>query len=241
VITGGSSGIGLACAREFRSKGDRVVIIARNQERLSRVCTEFDVEGFSADSADVVRLTEVREQIGPVDLLVHAAGVLRARRFRRQSLEDFESTVRDNLSTAYAAAAAFVPAMRPGSRVVFVSSTAGVDAGMYMSAYAASKAAVRTMAATLRAELEPDGIGVHVVLPDTVDTEMMEVTEIERAALLPEDVVSAITWLDSLSPRVRIDELIIRPVRDSPFTHVIVPSKPDVATDTAVQTQGATS
>jgi NADP-dependent 3-hydroxy acid dehydrogenase YdfG len=92
-----------------------------------------------------------------------------------------------------------------------------------MSAYAASKAAVRTMAASMRAELEADGIAVHVVLPGTVDTEMMAITEIERAALKPEDVVSAIAWLADLPTRVRVDEIIMRPAESSPFTHVISP------------------
>jgi NAD(P)-dependent dehydrogenase (short-subunit alcohol dehydrogenase family) len=128
-----------------------------------------------------------------------------ARRFRRQSQEEFESTVRANLSTAYGTVAAVVPSMPAGGRIILVSSTAGVDAGMFMSAYAASKAAVRTMAASMRAELEAGGIAVHVVLPGTVDTEMMKITEIERAALRAEDVVSA-GWPDSgrLAPVRRV-------------------------------------
>ncbi|HMD24572.1 MAG TPA: SDR family oxidoreductase [Streptosporangiaceae bacterium] len=223
LITGGSSGIGLASARHFRAAGDRVVIIARNRERLDRVVRDLGVAGYSADCADVGALSRVRDHVGQVDILIHGAGALRARRFRRQSLEAFESTVRANLSTAYGAVAAFVPSMAVGGRIIFVSSTAGVDAGTFMSAYAASKAAVRMMAASIRAELEADGIAVHVVLPGTVDTEMMEITEIERAALNPEDVVSAIAWLADLPTRVRVDEIIMRPAESSPFTHVISP------------------
>jgi NADP-dependent 3-hydroxy acid dehydrogenase YdfG len=189
------------------------------------VADEVGVQAYSADSADVSALGRVRGEIGAVDVLIHAAGILRARRFRRQSLEDFEATVKANLSTAYAAATAFVPAMSAGARVVVISSTAGVDAGLYLSAYAASKSAVRVLAATMRAELEADGIGVRIVLPGTVDSEMMAVTETERAALMPEDVVSAVAWLVNLPPRVRVDELIIRPVERSPFVHRIHPSR----------------
>ncbi|NGP06746.1 SDR family oxidoreductase [Rhodococcus sp. 14C212] len=223
VVTGGTGGIGLACARHFRSAGDRVVVLARGQERLDNVKAEFGLEGYRVDTTDLRAMAQVRDIVGPVDLLVHSAGTLWGQRFRKQDLSDFESVVRANLSSAYAAASTFVPSMTAGGRIVFISSTAALDAGMYMSAYGASKAAVRMMAATMREELEPEGIGVHVVMPGVVDTESMSVTHIVRAAMLPEDVVSAVAWLAELSPRVRVDELVLRPVEASPLAHSIHP------------------
>lgn len=224
VITGGTNGIGLACAEHFVAQGDRVVVLARNQSRLDSVAERLGVEAHSVDASEVASLEAIRSTIGNIDVLVHAAGVLRARRFRKQTLADFEDVIRANLTVAYATAWSLLPAMKQGARIIFISSASAVDRGIpFISAYSASKAAVRSLAATLRAELEPDGIAVHAVFPDTVDTDMMAVTEVERAALLPEDVASAVAWLDGLDPRVRVDEIVLRPVSDSPFAHVITP------------------
>jgi NAD(P)-dependent dehydrogenase (short-subunit alcohol dehydrogenase family) len=221
VITGGTGGIGLACARALAESGYDLVLIARNEQRLARAAAELGARWYAADAADEDMMGRAARSIGQVHLVVHAAGSLEARRARRQSVEAFNRVIQANLLNAYVASTAFLPGMQSGARLVIVSSTAALDGISFLGAYGAAKAAVDAMARSLREELEPDGINVHVVIPGTVDTAMMAISEIERAAILPEDVASAVVWLASLPARVRVDEIVIRPQERSPLRHRI--------------------
>jgi len=221
VVTGGTGGIGQACARLLVDRGYDLVLIARNRERLQTAAAELGVRWIAADATDEDAMREAAASIGEVDLVVHAAGALEARRARRQNVEAFERVIRTNLLSAYVAATVFLPQMRAGAKIVIISSTAALDGISYLGAYGAAKAGVDGMARSLRAELEPDGISVHIVLPGTVDTDMMAISEIERPAIMPEDVASAVGWLAALPPRVRVDEIVLRAQEQSPLGHRI--------------------
>jgi NAD(P)-dependent dehydrogenase (short-subunit alcohol dehydrogenase family) len=221
LVTGGSNGIGLACARRLCEEGFEVVIAARNADRLERAARQIGARWCVLDCTDEEQAQAVLGEIGPVGLVVHAAGVLHARRARHQSAAKFDEVVRQNLTSAYVVARTFGTAMAAGSRLVIISSTAAIDPPSFLSAYGAAKAGVVTMARALRLELEPAGVAVHVVLPGTVDTEMMAANEVRRAAILAEDVASAVAWLSGLSHRVRVDELEMRPAELSPEAHFV--------------------
>ncbi|NGP07397.1 SDR family oxidoreductase [Rhodococcus sp. 14C212] len=219
VVTGGSSGIGLAVAEALVQQGHEVVITARNPERLREAAERIGARWYAVDAVDESGMAAVFAELGHVDLLVHSAGVFRAKGIRKQTAAEFSDTVGLNLTSAYVASRAAVQTMRPGGRIIIIGSISGIDGHPWLTGYAASKAGVRMLAESMRAEVEKDGISVNVLILPTVDTPMM--VDIERPAILVEDCVSAVLWLDSLHPRVRVPELVLRSADDSPFGHRI--------------------
>ena len=183
LITGGSSGIGLALAEACAGRGSRVAIVARDRERLTaasrRVEAVAPTARIVAESADVTDASALREaidrcvaELGPVDVLVTSAGAAHPGRF--VDLDD--AVFRDQMEVDYFgtlhAVRAVVPAMmerRRGHLVLIASTVAFV--GIYgYSAYAPAKHAVRGLAETLRPELKPHGITVACAYPPDTET-----------------------------------------------------------------------
>jgi 3-dehydrosphinganine reductase len=210
VITGGSSGIGLATARVAVARGARVSLLARDPARLSEAAmTVGAVATAPVDVAQADALSRaigaVVEQGGPCDVLVTAAGFAHPGYFER--LDD--SVFRDQMEVDYFgtlhAVRAVVPSMieRGRGHLVTISSTAGLIGVFGYSAYAPAKYAVRGLAETLRSELAPHGIVVACAYPPDTRTPGLDAenelkpTETERisAAIKPreaDDVARAI-------------------------------------------------
>jgi 3-dehydrosphinganine reductase len=183
VVTGGSSGIGLATARRLAAGGADVTLIARRRWRLDEAKAEVEANRARPEqrvltiSADVSRRDEVAEAIasataalGAPSLLVTSAGVARPGYLHEVDLDEFERVMAVNyFGTLYAVRAA-VPRMAEGGRIVLISSAAGLIGILGYAAYAPTKYAVRGLAETLRGELRPLGIGVSVVYPPDTDT-----------------------------------------------------------------------
>ena len=177
LITGGGSGIGLELAR--RLAGDsRVVIASRDEERLARARDE--TPSLLARRMDVASEDEAREGIawleeefGGLDVLVNCAGLLRG-----YALTDADAStksdedVRVNLLGALRMTRLALPLLQASGAgaVVYLSSAVALAAVPGFSVYTATKAAVHSLARSLRAELGPSGIRVFDVLPPLVDT-----------------------------------------------------------------------
>lgn len=218
VITGGSGGIGRACAEALAGRGYELLLVARRPGPLEQVAATVGARWMAADCRREDDLARVAVAAGPVDLLVHAAGALEGTFVSEQPVETFDRVMDANLRSAYLVARALLPAMGAGGRIVFVSSTAGITGMKGLSAYSASKAALGELAHSLSLELERDGIAVHVVAPAPVRTDMIDLGTKRRMWLLePEDVASAVAWLDTLHPRVRLREIVMRSVTGGPF------------------------
>jgi 3-dehydrosphinganine reductase len=177
IITGGSSGIGLATAARVVARGGRVSLLARDEIRLAAAAGL--VGAVATASADVVDPVAVRTgveelvaQAGPCDVLVTAAGSAHPGYFDR--LED--SVFRDQMEVDYFgtlhAIRAVVPSMldRGRGHLVAISSTAGLIGVFGYSAYSPAKYAVRGLAETLRPELAPHGIVVACAFPPDTRT-----------------------------------------------------------------------
>ncbi len=183
LITGGSSGIGLALAHRLLAEGARVALLARDPQRLdqarARLLASFpqgEVSLWRADVANAPQVTTVLqtllEQLGAPDLLVNSAGVARPGRFEDLPLDVFDQMIAVNyLGTVYVTKA-LVPAMidRGSGYIVNISSVAGFLNIYGYTAYGASKFAVRGFSDALRMELKPRGIGVSLVFPPDTDT-----------------------------------------------------------------------
>ena len=181
MISGGSSGIGLALARRLAAAGWDLTILARDPDRLAAARAMLAREGArvltrSADVADAEAVEDaVRRAVGTFgapELVVACAGIVVPGRLEHQPLAAFHRTMAVNyLGTLHLVRAA-LPAMRArgGGRLVMVASGAAL-VGLYgYTSYAPSKFAVRGLAEALRSELVPEGVAVSVVYPPDTDT-----------------------------------------------------------------------
>jgi 3-dehydrosphinganine reductase len=185
IVTGGSSGIGLATARLYAARGCNVAIVGRSAEKLAaakaellgivaadgqRIATrQADLSDFVQASAAIDSL--VAEGFGP-DILVNSAGVIVPGEFATMPLENFESNLTNGYwSVVYPCRAAVPHMLRRGSgNIVNVSSVAGY-LGIYgYTGYSSAKFAVMGFTEALRFEMKPVGITVHIVCPPDTDT-----------------------------------------------------------------------
>jgi short-subunit dehydrogenase len=206
LVTGGTSGIGLAFARHLAASSRDLVLVARDGERLTRVAEDLadrhgvDVEVLVADLSVRSQLQSVADRLGdasrPVDLLVNNAGFGLKRRFVEAELEAeeqmFDVLCRAVLVLSHAAAQAMIE--RGSGAVVNVSSVAGFTAG---GSYAAAKAWVTTFTEGLACELAGTGVTATALCPGFVRTEMHQRADMsmrsipDRAWLDADDLVAA--------------------------------------------------
>jgi NADP-dependent 3-hydroxy acid dehydrogenase YdfG len=229
VITGASSGIGAATARMLASEGVHVVLTARRRERIDALKAEIGdrataIEVDVCDPAQVETLFEtVRDAFGGLDLLLNNAGLGYSAAFVDSTFEEWRQMIDTNLVGMLSCTHAAIPLMkgRPGAMIASISSTGGRYGVAGWSVYCATKYAVVGFHETLRKELGSDGIRVSVIEPGAVWTEfghnVPEVTLRERRQLLdalhPEDVAQSIVYAFAQPPRVLVQEILVRPVR----------------------------
>jgi 3-dehydrosphinganine reductase len=195
VITGGSSGIGLAIASEFRKQQSHVVIVARNQEKLqeatgilAQISSSSELMAITGDVSDRVRMEEVIEEVtglfGRLDVLVNNAGYMSCGRFTDQSAETIERCLLVNYQGAVNASKAAWPWLKQSKgQLAFVSSVAGYLGLIGYSSYAPTKFALAGLAECLRMEGAGEGIRVSIIYPPDTDTPLLQY---ERKHTLPE-------------------------------------------------------
>jgi 3-dehydrosphinganine reductase len=190
VITGGSSGIGLATARQVVARGARVSLLARDPDRLAEAAAA--VGAVATAAADVADPSALRPAIdllvgrgGPCDVLVTAAGSAHPGYFEQLDDAVFREQMEIDYFGTLHAVRAVVPSMMERGRghVVTISSTAGLIGVFGYSAYAPAKYAVRGLTETLRPELAPHGIVVACAYPPDTRTPGLDA---ERALKPPE-------------------------------------------------------
>jgi NAD(P)-dependent dehydrogenase (short-subunit alcohol dehydrogenase family) len=188
LVTGGSRGIGLACAERFASLGDRVAVTYH---------TSPPPPGLFAVRCDVTSVDEVdkafaavEQELGPVEVLVSNAGVTKDGLLLRMSEHDFASVVDANLTAAYRVCKRATQGMlraRRG-RIVLMSSVVALLGSAGQANYAASKAGLIGLARSLARELASRNITVNVVAPGPVETDMTQALGDKRIA----DLTSAV-------------------------------------------------
>lgn len=224
LITGGSGGIGKACGRKLAELGYDVVLTARREEPLRAAADEMGARYVVADASDPQKFAPAVRAAGDIDLLVHASGVLGGTYARKQSFEQWRETISANLDSCFVVTSAALPQMKPGSRFVFISSSAAHEPMMARTAYSASKAGMNAFAGALAQEVDRDGINVHIVTPGPVETEMLQDVPFEMWAIRAADVADAVAWLDTLDPSVDLPEIRLHAITRGPSARApIVP------------------
>jgi short-subunit dehydrogenase len=190
LITGASSGIGEALAREFARQGAAVAITARRTERLERIAGEINAAGGRAVAlacdvtvdGDPERATAATlERLGGIDVAVANAGFGVAGPFADLTLDDYRRQFETNVFGVLRTARAALPELeRRRGALVIMGSVAGYVAPRGASPYAMSKFAVRAFAESLRPELEPRGVAVVLISPGFVDSEIRKVDNLGR-------------------------------------------------------------
>lgn len=179
VVTGGSAGMGLATAKLFVEEGAEVVITGRDQAALDAATRTIgrNVEAFRSDISKVADIealhAHVEEQYGRVDIVFANAGTAKPAPFGQVSEDDFDFGVDTNLKGTFFTVQKLVPLMSAGGTVVLNTSIQGSKGWPGFTVYAATKAAIRSLARTLTAELSAKGIRVNAVAPGFIDTDLI--------------------------------------------------------------------
>lgn len=209
IVTGGSSGIGKAIAKQLVSEGASVSIIARSPERLraaqleieqARAREEQRVLTVAADVSDRTAaeqaIRSAIEQLGSPSVLITSAGIAYPGYFQEIPIETFEQTMAVNYFGTLYCIRAVLPAMQKKKKgeICMISSGAGL-VGLYgYSAYGPSKFAVRGLAESLRAELKPMGISISIAYPPDTDTPQLTEEEKTKPAATREITATAKLW-----------------------------------------------
>ena len=176
VITGGSSGIGLGIAKRFVEEGANVVITGRNQKAIDKALSEIGANGIGirGDVSSLNDLTRiyhtVEDQFGKIDTLIVNAGVYVIGPIAQFTEEQFDTVSDINFKGAFFSVQKALPVLKDGASVILISSTVNAKGVPNHAAYAATKAAVRSLARSFSADLLGRKIRVNTLTPGPIDT-----------------------------------------------------------------------
>jgi NAD(P)-dependent dehydrogenase (short-subunit alcohol dehydrogenase family) len=215
LVTGGSSGIGLAIARALRDDGYDLTISSRRPEKVEAAAGELSAHGITADVSreeDCERLVAAhRERFGGLDVLVNSAGIGIGARVEDLSTKHFDLQLAVNLRGLFLVTKLCLPLLKESKGwIVNLASIAGTIPTPGLPAYGASKAAVISLTRTLNAELEAAGVRAVAICPGFVDTPMAEWSGIPAEEMIqPEDCAELVRFLLRLSPHARVPQVVI--------------------------------
>jgi len=185
LVTGASSGIGAAVARELAARGDTVALVARRADRLDEVladcrATSAASERWAADLADPTAAAdlalEIWDHYGGLDVVINNAGVPMRRHVSQLTMAEVERTMRINYLSPVAISLAVLPRMlaRRSGTIVNVSSLGGRLGITTEAAYSGSKFALAGWSESMAIDLDRSGVTVKLVLPGAIDTEIWD-------------------------------------------------------------------
>jgi NAD(P)-dependent dehydrogenase (short-subunit alcohol dehydrogenase family) len=218
LVTGGSSGIGLAIARMLREEGYALTLASRTREKVEGAAAELGAHAVAADVSKAEECESVVaahvEQHGGLDVLVNSAGVGIAARLEDAQLKHIDRQLNINLRGLALVTQHAIPHLRESKGwIVNLSSIAGTGPVPVLPIYAASKAAVISLTKTLNEDLDGDGVRAIALCPGFVDTPMAEYSGLEHEEMIrPEDCAEVVRMCLRLSPRARIPTVVIERV-----------------------------
>jgi len=189
VVTGGNSGIGLATAKRLHDEGARVAISGRSQKTLGEA-VKFLGNDVLAVQADVSKLADtdrlfdaVRQRFGKIDILFVNAGVAKFAPLDSVTEEHYDEQFDINTKGAYFTIRKALPILNDGASIILNTSVVSHEGIVNGTVYAATKAAMRSLARSVAAELVGRNIRVNAVAPGPIETPIFERTGLSKEAL----------------------------------------------------------
>jgi NAD(P)-dependent dehydrogenase (short-subunit alcohol dehydrogenase family) len=218
LVTGGSSGIGLAIARMLHDEGFRLTLVARTTEKVHAAAAELEALSVTADvakDADCRRLVEEhRERHGRLDLLVNSAGMGIAGPIDELDAKNVDLQLDVNLrGTMLVTAAALALLREARGLIVNIASIAGTSPSAHLPVYGAAKAGVINFTSSLNRSEEQHGVRATALSPGFVATPMTDWAPVPQDRMIrPEDCAEVVRTLLRLGPYARLPHVVIERV-----------------------------
>jgi 3-oxoacyl-[acyl-carrier protein] reductase len=218
LVTGGSSGIGLAIARMLRAEGFELTLVSRTADRVETAAAEVGAMPVVADVSreeDCVRAVATHaERFGGMDVLVNSAGIGIAGTVESLQAKHVDLQLGVNLRGVLLVTREAIPLLRTSKGWIFnLASIAGTTATPGLTVYGATKAAVIALTQSQNLELDGDGVRAVAICPGFVDTRMAEWSGIPPDEMIqPEDCAEVVRMCLRLTPRARIPQVVIERV-----------------------------
>jgi NAD(P)-dependent dehydrogenase (short-subunit alcohol dehydrogenase family) len=215
LVTGGSSGIGLAIGRMLREEGFELTLASRTREKVEAAAAELGAHAIAADMSkeeDCIRVVaEHVERFGGMDVLVNSAGLGIAGTVETLQTKHVDLQLGVNLRGLLLVSREAIPHLkRTHGWVVNLASIAGTTATPALPVYGATKAAVIALTRSQNIELEDDGVRAIALCPGFVDTAMARWSGIPGDEMIqPEDCAEVVRMCLRLSPHARIPQIVI--------------------------------
>jgi NAD(P)-dependent dehydrogenase (short-subunit alcohol dehydrogenase family) len=223
LVTGGSSGIGLAIAHTLREEGFALTLVSRTRDKVERAAAELDSLAVTADVAkedDCRRaVDEHRERHGRLDVLVNSAGTGIAGPIDEMPTKYVDLQLAVNLRGTMLVTALALPLLREShGLIVNLASIAGTTATPQIPVYGATKAAVIQFTNTINHAEEKHGVRATALSPGFVDTPMTDWAPVPKEQMIrPEDCAEVVRALLRLSPSARLPHVVIERVAAEEF------------------------
>jgi NADP-dependent 3-hydroxy acid dehydrogenase YdfG len=226
IITGATGGIGKAIVNRLLTKGARVCALARSSDRIDRLvhetgCSSERMRGYACDLLNDGEIERFCTTYGtqPLDVMVHAAGVIELQSFANAPLADFDRQFRINVRAPFRLTQALLPNLvKAGGQVVFINSTAALRASQSAPQYGATKHALRALADALRDEVNAHGVRVLSVFLGRTATQMQALVHAHEGRaydpgklMQPDDVAAVVISALEMPRTAEVTDVWIRP------------------------------
>ncbi|MBM7714668.1 NADP-dependent 3-hydroxy acid dehydrogenase YdfG [Bacillus thermophilus] len=223
VITGASSGIGAAIAKELAAEGANVVLAARRHEKLNEIGQEINWQARGKAlvvRTDMANREEVEEMVkkalgafGRIDIFVNNAGQMLSATVQSGKVEEWEKMIDVNIKGVLYGINAVLPSMleRSAGHIINIASVSGFEVTKMSTIYSATKFAVRAISMGLEKELARTGVRVTNISPGMVDTSLSTSVS-NRKKLEAEDIAKAVLYAVTQPDYVNVNEITVRPV-----------------------------
>ena len=187
VITGGTSGIGLATAKEFIEQGARVIITGRKKIEVEKIAADLNAIGIVSDQGKLTDIADLVKQVqtlfGTIDILFINAGIVAFSSVSEATEEHFDKVMDINFKGSYFTLSRFIPILKKGGVVTLLSSINATTGQSNCSVYSASKAALNSLVKVASTELSPLGIRINAVCPGPIATNLLSTVGLDAATV----------------------------------------------------------
>ncbi len=219
IVTGATSGFGLATAKKFLADGDKVIVASRNEEKVNAIVKEFGfADGFTIDVTDYDKWIELKEFVqkkyGKIDVLVNNAGAgLKIAEADEQGKDDIDNIIKLNLNSVLYGCSVFASTFKAQKDgvIVNISSVCARHAWPGWSVYAAAKSGVLNYTKGLYLELQPYGVRASCVIPASASTGFQKGANIGETndSLSVDDIANAVFFVANQPKRAVVEDVTV--------------------------------